>query len=71
MIAAKLNGNIVVNTIVVDDVPDGYVVCSEWVGIGMDINTPQPSTVPAAADDPMQKLKVFLAANPDVASLLT
>lgn len=37
--------NIVTNRIVADylaDAPVGYIECPEWVGIGMDINTPQP-----------------------------
>lgn len=70
MIAAKLDGTTVVNTIVVDEVPDGYVACPEWVGIGMDINTPEPAPAPEVPADPVEKLKDFLAANPDVAAIL-
>lgn len=69
MIAAKLDGTTVVNVIVVDEVPEGYVVCPKWVGIGMDINTPQPVVVEITID-PVEKLKTFLAANQDVAALL-
>lgn len=68
MIAAKLSGTTVINTIVVDTVPTGYVVCPEWVGIGMDINAPAPAPAPAA--DPTDKLREFLAANPDVVAVL-
>jgi hypothetical protein len=70
MIAAKLDGTTVVNTIVVDFIPEGYVACPEWVGIGMDINTPEPAPVVETPVDPIEKLKTFLAANPDVASIL-
>lgn len=44
MIAAKLSGTTVVDTIVIGTgpVPDGWVTCPAWVGIGMDINTPEP-----------------------------
>lgn len=70
MIAAKLDGTTVVNTIVVDEVPDGYVACPEWVGIGMDINTPEPEPLPEVPVDPVAKLKDFLTANPDVAAIL-
>lgn len=70
MIAAKLDADgIVLNAIVVDEVPEGYVACPEWVGIGMDINTPQPPTA-GVTTTPVDKLKEFLAANPDVAALL-
>lgn len=68
MIAAELNGTTVVNTIIVDEVPEGHVACPEWVGIGMDINTPQPPA--PAPEDPLAKLQAFLKANPDVASLI-
>lgn len=71
MIAAKLDGTTVVNTIVVDEVPEGYVACPEWVGIGMDINTPKPAPVVETPADPVGKLREFLAANPDVAAILT
>ena len=70
MIAAKLDGTTVVNTIVVDEIPYGFVACPVWVGIGMDINTPQPAEVIPPAVDPVEKLKSFLAENPDVADLL-
>lgn len=73
MIAAKLDGSIVVNAIVLDDMsqaPAGYVECPEWVGIGMDINTPQPPVVVEPTVDPVEKLRQFLEANPDVASIL-
>lgn len=70
MIAAQLDADgIVLNTIVVDEVPQGYVACPEWVGIGMHIDTPQPAVVETPSD-PLAKLKTFLAANPDVAALL-
>lgn len=70
MIAAKLDAaGIVLNTIVVDEVPEGYVACPEWVGIGMHIDTPKPAVVETPAD-PVTKLKDFLAANPDVAAIL-
>ena len=73
MIAAQLDANgVVLNTIVLDDMsqaPTGYVECPEWVGIGLHINTPQPSVVEQVSD-PVAKLRDFLAANPDVASLL-
>lgn len=71
MIAAKLDGTTVVNVIVVDEVPDGYVACPKWVGIGMDINTPEPALVVETPADPVDKLREFLAANPDVAAILT
>lgn len=72
MIAAEVDANgIVVNTIVVDEVPEGYVACPEWVGIGMDISTPQPDpAVVEAQPTPVDKLRDFLAANPDVAAIL-
>lgn len=70
MIAAKLDGTTVVNVIVVHEVPDGYVACPKWVGIGMDINTPEPASAPEVPADPVEKLKDFLAANPDVAAIL-
>lgn len=69
MIAAKLDGMTVVNTIVVDEIPEGYVACPEWVGIGMDIDAPEPVVLETPVD-PVQKLKDFLAANPDVAAVL-
>jgi hypothetical protein len=71
MIAAKMDGTTVINTIVVDELPEGYVECPAWVGIGMDINTPKPESVPEPAITPVEKLKNFLASNPDVAALLT
>jgi len=49
MLAATLNGNIVTNVIVVDEIPQGYVECPSWVGIGMDINTPNPG--PTASEN--------------------
>ena len=70
MIAAELDGTTVVNVIVVDEVPDGYVACPEWVGIGMDINAPGPAPVTETPADPVEKLREFLAANPDVAAIL-
>lgn len=70
MNAAKLDGTTVVNVIVVDEIPEGYVACPWWVGIGMDINTPEPAPVVELDADPVQKLKDFLAANPDVAAIL-
>jgi hypothetical protein len=45
MIVCLVEKNIVVNAIVVDnlnDAPEGYIECPEWVGIGMDIDTPAP-----------------------------
>lgn len=70
MIAAQLDADgIVLNAIVVDEVPDGYVACPEWVGIGMHIDTAQPAVVETPSD-PVEKLKDFLAANPDVAAIL-
>lgn len=70
MIAAQIDdAGIVVNTIVVDELPEGYVACPEWVGIGMHINAPQPPVVDTPVT-PVDKLKDFLAANPDVAALL-
>lgn len=72
ILAASLDGITVTNVIVLDDMsqaPDGYVECPPWVGIGMDINTPQPTVVDTPAD-PVAKLKNFLAANPDVAAIL-
>lgn len=50
MILAKINlDNIVTDTIVAeltDNLPEGtWVECPEWVGIGMDINTPEPELV--------------------------
>jgi len=71
MIAAQLDGATVVNVIVVDEIPEGYVACPAWVGIGMDINTPEPEPVEETPADPVEKLKAFLAANPDVAAILT
>jgi hypothetical protein len=70
MIAAKLDGTTVVNVIDVGEIPDGFVACPEWVGIGMDINTPQPAPAAPIVVDPVEKLKAFLLANPDVAALL-
>jgi len=69
MIAAKLDGNIVINTIVVDEIPEGYVACPEWVGIGMDIDTPEPIIIEPVLS-PVEKLKEFLSQNPDVANIL-
>lgn len=45
MIAAKLkfDGVTVEDCIVVDAVPEGFVECPEWVGIGMRIDAPEPA----------------------------
>jgi len=46
--AAIIKNGIVENVIVLNslDEVDGAVECPEWVGIGMDINTPKPTPVP-------------------------
>jgi hypothetical protein len=45
--AAKTNINgIVENVILVEDfIPDGYQLCNPWIGIGMNINDPEPVIV--------------------------
>jgi len=52
MIIAELAGTIVVNTIVatleeaIQAFPEStWVACPSWIGVGMDINTPEPSPV--------------------------
>lgn len=42
--AAILSGTIVVNAIVLNDLSEysGAVVLPDWIGIGDDINTPEP-----------------------------
>lgn len=52
MIALIDENNIVLNVIIatLEEAPEGtWVECPEWVGIGMDINTPEP-TVETSAD---------------------
>jgi hypothetical protein len=43
--AAKVNfANIAIDVIVVEDfIPDGYVACNPWVGVGMHINALEPT----------------------------
>lgn len=42
-----------------------------WNGVAWDlVNRPRPAAAPAE-EDPVAKLQAFLAANPDVAALLT
>jgi len=53
MIALIDKNNIVLNVIIatLDEAPEGnWVDCPEWVGIGMDINAPEP-TVEATAEE--------------------
>ena len=70
---AILDGTTVTNVIVVDSLsegPEGCVECPVWIGVGMDINSPAPEVLPGNPQDPVAKLKTFLAANPDVAEIL-
>lgn len=48
------------------EVPDG--MCPRWNGVGWDLATAPVITV---QDDPVAKLKSFLAQNPDVAAMLS
>jgi hypothetical protein len=48
MIALIDENNIVLNVIIatLDEAPKGtWVNCPSWVGIGMDINTPEPQVI--------------------------
>ena len=56
---ALIDNNIVVNVIMarIENAPDGnWVTCPHWVGIGMDINTPQPPTPQPTKEDLMAEL---------------
>jgi hypothetical protein len=70
--AAKVNSdNIVENVIVLNNMseaPPNYVECGEWIGVGSNINAPEP-IYPKV--DPVEKLKKFLQENPDVIELLS
>lgn len=45
--AAILNGDIIENVIVLNELSEypGAVVCPDWLGIGSNINTPEPEPV--------------------------
>jgi hypothetical protein len=42
--AAKVDmSNTAIDVIVVDDfIPEGYVACNSWIGVGMQFNAPEP-----------------------------
>jgi hypothetical protein len=45
--AAILNGDIIENVIVLNELSEypGAVVCPDWLGIGDNINTPEPEPI--------------------------
>jgi len=48
LFAAKTNASgVVLDVIVVGDfVPEGYLLCNSWIGIGMQIDSPEPAPQP-------------------------
>lgn len=50
MRAALVVNGIVVNVILVDEIPDGYVVCPDHVGMDMAIDAPAPVPVVVVPD---------------------
>jgi hypothetical protein len=69
--AAKVNNNNIVEDVIIlnniSEAPENYVECDYWIGVGSNINDPQPIYTQV---DPLEKLKKFLEENPDVKDLL-
>lgn len=75
---ALVENGVVTNVII--GPADGYVACSEDIGIGWSHDgeeflapapEPEPEPEPEPVMSPVEKLAAFLAANPDVAALIS
>jgi hypothetical protein len=57
--AAKVNAQgVVENVIVVGDyIPEGYQLCNDWIGIGMNVNAPEPTPPLPSNDEQSAKRK--------------
>jgi hypothetical protein len=69
--AAKVNSNNIVEDVIIlnniAEAPQDYVECNYWIGVGSNIDDPQPVYEQI---DPVEKLKKFLDENQDVKTIL-